>query len=185
MATPRFSIVFRGLLVENILKMFKDNFKAMLDALYPTEALLPSTNSAFLPDLQQRIRGNYMRDEMPALAVDIDRGGSDESEDGSHGAKQIRINLWLTVSDSSPTLADLRLEKYAAALEATLDMPLSNYLLNVPANHVFGLYKDGLDFQYADVAKDANITDPSDPENKIVGWLKSVNYQLTLKYSER
>lgn len=183
-ATVRFSIILQGIIIDNLLKIAKDSFKANLDALYPTEAALTSTHVDFLRDLAQRTRGNFIRLAMPALAIEAVRGGANESDDSAYKGRTLTLNVYLTVEDSTPDRADRRLEKYMAALEACLDAPISSYVLNVPANKVFGLMKGELVWQYNQVAKNVNEPDPSDPAKRISGYLKSVTFTVPLTYSE-
>lgn len=184
-ATVKFSIILQGIIIDNLLKIAKDSFKANLDVLYPTEAALASTHADFLPDLAQRTRGNFIRLEMPALAIEPVKGGADESTDSAYKARKLSLNAYLTVQDSTPDRADRRLEKYMAAFEACLDAPISAYVLNVPANHVFGLAKGEIGWQYNQVAKNVNEDDPSNPGNKITGYLKSVTFTIPITYGER
>lgn len=183
-ATVKFGTVLQGIIIDNLLKIAKDSFKANLDLLYPTEAALAPTHIDFLPDLLQRTRGNFIRLSMPALAIGGLRGGADESGDSSFKARKLTLRAWLTVHDSTPDLADRRLEKYMAAFEGCLDAPISSYMLNVPPNKVFGLIKGEVDWDYVDIAKNVNEPDPNDASNKITGYLKSVMFTVPLTYNE-
>ena len=183
-STVKFGIILQGLIIDNLLKIAKDSFKNNLDVLYPTEAALASDNPDFLPDLAQRTRGNYIRLAMPALAIDGNTGGADESGQSAFKARKLTLNAYLTVEDSSPDRADRRLEKYMAAFESCLDAPIASYVLNVPANRVFGLVKGEVSWQYNQIAKNVNEPDPNDATNRISGYLKSVTLTIPITYNE-
>lgn len=182
--TVKFSIILQGIVIDNLLKVAKDSFKPNLDVLYPTEALLASNHADFLPDLAQRTRGNFIRLSMPALAIEPARGGADESSDSSFKTRKLTLSAYLTVEDSTPDRADRRLEKYMAAFEACLDAPISSWILNVPANKVFGLMKGEVSWQYNQVAKNVNEPDPNNANNRISGYLKSVTFTIPITYNE-
>jgi hypothetical protein len=183
-STVKFGIILQGIIIDNLLKIAKDSFKANLDVLYPTEAALPADHVDFLKDLAQKTRGNYIRLTMPALAIEGVRGGADESGDSAFKARKLTLNAYLTVQDSTPYRADVRLDKYMAAFEACLDAPISAYTLNVPTNRVFGLMKGEVSWQYNQIAKSVNEPDPSNANNKITGYLKSVTFTIPLTYNE-
>jgi hypothetical protein len=183
-STVKFSIVLQGIVIDNLLKIAKDSFKDNLDVLYPTEAALAPTHADYLPDIAQRTRGNFIRLAMPVLAIGGLKGGADESDQSAFKARKLTLRAWLTVQDSTPDRADRRLEKYMAAFEGCLDAPISSYVLNVPANKVFGLVKGEVDWDYVDIAKNVNEPDPNDASNKITGYLKSVVFSIPLTYNE-
>src|SRR5687767_9571548 len=93
-----YKLAAEGLIIDNTLKIIKDNLKTKLDALYPTEAALLSTNPAFLADLSERTFGSFMRLGFPALVADLMDGEDEENE--HYMDEQIKIELLLVVTDT-------------------------------------------------------------------------------------
>lgn len=183
-ATVKFSIILQGIVIDNLLKIAEDSFKANLDALYPIEAALAPTHADFLPDLAQRTRGDFARLATPLLGITGSKGGANESDDSSFKARKLVLRALLTVEDSTPDRADRRLEKYMEAFEACLDAPISAWVLGAPANTVFGLVKGELSWEYGLIAKNVNKPNPNNPQDKITGHLKGVLFTIPLTYNE-
>lgn len=161
---PPFVSILESVVLDNILKMFKDDMKAALDAYYPLENL---------PDFAQRTLGNFIQLAQPTLAVEPMKGGKDEV--GDFDDKKLRINIYLTVDDASPDAALRKLFKYKRAAEAVLTAAsFADFTAGIATNRVMPITQE-LSWDYNQVAKDANQGT----------WLKSLTFELTLKYGER
>jgi hypothetical protein len=161
---PLFESILESVVLDNILKMFKDNMKPALDAFYSAENL---------PDFAQRTLGNFIQLTQPTLAVEPMRGGKDES--GDYDSKSLRINIYLTVDDANPDEAVRKLFKYKRAAEAILTKAtFQDFTQGIAVNKVMPVSQE-LSWDYNQVAKDVNLAK----------YLKSVTFDLTLKYSER
>lgn len=165
---PPFESILESVVLDNILKMFKDNMKAALDAFYP-----PVAPDSGLPDFAQRTLGNFIQLTQPTLAVEPLRGGKDEVAE--YDSKQLRIAIYLTVDDANPDEALRKLFKYKRAAEAILTKAtFADFTQGITVNKVMPITKE-LSWDYNQVAKDVNLAK----------YLKSVTFDLTLKYHER
>jgi hypothetical protein len=161
---PPFESILESVVLDNILKMFKDNMKPALDAFYLAENL---------PDFTQRTLGNFIQLTQPTLAVEPTRGGKDET--GDFDSKTLRINIYLTVDDTNPDDALRKLFKYKRAAEAILTKAtFADFTQGIAVNKVTPISQE-LSWDYNQVVKDVNVAK----------YLKSVTFDLTLKYGER
>lgn len=160
---PEFVSIFESLILDNILKMFKDRMKLALDFYYPSENL---------PDFAQITLGNVIQISQPTLAVEASRAGADNLAE--YEGSQLKIFIYMTVDDAHPDEAARKLEKYIRAAKGVLNVPATDYTAGMTGHKAFGLTKD-LSWDYNQVAKDVNVAK----------YLKSVTFDLTLKYSER
>lgn len=165
---PPFVSILESVVLDNILKMFKDDMKAALDVYYP-----PVPPDTGLPDFAQRTLGNFIQLAQPTLAVEPMKGGKDEA--GDFDDKKLRINIYLTVDDTGPDAALRKLFKYKRAAEAVLTAAsFADFTAGIPTNRVMPITQE-IAWDYNQVAKDANQGT----------WLKSLTFELTLKYGER
>lgn len=161
-----FEEVSDTLLFDNILAFVAENFKEALDLKFPGEDL---------PDFQQRTLGRIFKlGSYPVFAVDPDRSGPSESEDGSFVDDTVRIQLFLAVSDADGPTATRLATKYVTALKAVLRRAerAKSFLDSFPANTVFALTME-FSYEYGLIGKNAD------------GYEKPVNFELLLKFNER
>src|SRR5436189_3743624 len=127
-----------------------------------------------LPDLTLTL-GDFanFRGSLPALAIEPDAGGGEQSD--HFESLSLRISLYLAVEDADPTNCLRKLLKYVRALRAVLkSAPISDYTTGISPNYVFGMIPE-LSWQYFVMGKDA-----------VSGtWGRNVKLELTLKYNER
>lgn len=172
----KFQLPAEGLIIDNVLKIFKDNFKPTLDLLYPTEAALASNNPAFLPDFAERTFGSFMRLGFPALVVDLVDGTDEDSE--ARIDETISIEMLLVVTDLEGSNVTRRLTKYVRALRVVLmSAPWTDYMLNVPSGQVMP-FTLKLTRKYLPIGKGKDDT-------AAYGYMRPAELRLTLQFGER
>lgn len=164
--TPRFQEIFESVVLDNILAIVKRDMKSALDYFYASDNLL---------DFAQRTLGNFIRESLPAFAVEVDRGADNESADGSYVGPQLRLFLYVAVGDADPTETTRKLEKYMRAVRSILKTAsTADYMAGITAPTIGALVRD-LSWQYGEISKNANLG----------LWMKPATFELVLKYIER
>ena len=174
--TPKYQLAAEGLIIDNVLKIVKDNFKPALDVLYPAEALLAATDPSFLPDLTERTFGSFMRLGFPALVADLVDGEDEDSE--ARVDESVSIEMLLVVTDVDGSNVTRRLTKYVRALRVVLmSAPWTAYMLNVPSGQVMP-FTLKLTRKYLPVGKGKDDT-------AVYGYMRPAELRLTLQFGER
>jgi hypothetical protein len=167
--SPKYLEQFESVAIDNVLMVIQRDFKAALDAFYPSDNLA---------DFAQRTVGNIFQLALPAFAVEPSTGGADESE--QYEQSPLKLNLYLAVEDADPTNAVRAAVKYTRTARSVLKTcPLSDFTTGLSPNNVFGIIRE-LTWQYGQPAKKTNQDAIS-----ANGWIVPVQLQLLLKYSER
>ena len=174
--TPKYQLAAEGLIIDNVLRIIKDNLKPALDVLYPDEALLDPGNPAFLPDLSERTFGSFMRLGFPALVADLVDGEDEDSE--ARIDEDISIEMLLVVTDVEGSNVTRRLTKYVRALRVVLlSATWTSYMLNVPSGQVMP-FTLKLTRKYLPIGKGKDDT-------AIYGYMRPAEFKLTLQFGER
>lgn len=118
--TPKFHAVSEEALINNTLTLFETNFKLMLDAMYPVEALVTEGHADYLSDFKERALGMLMGNEMPALGIGPARNASTSSDDDSYLKEGLQMNLAIAVTDDGPQTVTRRIMRYMRVAEAVL-----------------------------------------------------------------
>lgn len=118
--TPKFHAVSEEALIKNTLTLFETNFKPMMDALYPLEALLVEGEASYLADFKERALGMVMGDQLPCLGIGPARNASTSSDDDSYLTEALRMDLAVAVADDGPQTVTERIMRYMRTGEAVL-----------------------------------------------------------------
>lgn len=181
---PKHKLTAEGVIVDNTLKIIKDNLKTCLDALYPTEAALLPANPAFLPDLANRTFGSFMKLEFPMLVADLVDGEDEDSEDSSRTDEDLRVEMLIAVTDPDGANVTRRLAKYVRALRVILRQAAqpenvwSTYFLGLNKNETLPIAGFKLARKYLPIGKGKD-------EAAAHGYMRAAELTLTLQFSER
>jgi len=181
---PEFKLAAEAVFADNTLKIVKDNLKPCLDALYPTEAALLSSNPAFLPDLANRTFGSFMKLAFPMLVADLVDGEDEESDDGSRTDEDLRIEMLLAVTDPDGANVTRRLAKYVRALRVILRQASTPQ--NIWTTYFLGLTKaDTLPVVTFKLSRKYLPIGKGKGETEGLGYMRACELRLTLQFSER
>lgn len=176
---PKYKEIAESLIIDNVLAIIKRDLKPALDTMYPTEAALASTSPAFLPDLQNRTFGSFLRLGFPALVADLVDGEEEESGGGSHVDEELRIEILLVVTDPDGANVTRRLAKYVRALRSILKTAArADYLTGIDQNYIMG-FTLKLSRKYLPIGKG------TDQSTQDIGYMRPATFVLTLNFSER
>lgn len=167
---PSFQEVFEEYALDNLMYAVDQNMQAYLDGFYPPNGTLLT--------FAEKTLGNIIRLNFPALAIDPSRFTENESESGHYLEGEFRITAHLAVADPDPAAVTRKLFKYVRAFKALVRaMRLSDWLRNVTAGPTtpMALYVD-ISGEYGQPAKNPNKTNE---------YIRHVDLQLTLRFSER
>ena len=172
----KYKLAAEGLVIDNVLKIVKDDLKPCLDTQNPTEALLDPSNAAFLPDLAERTFGSFMRLGFPALVADLMDGNDEDSE--ARVDENIRIEMLLVVTDPEASNVTRRLAKYVRALRTILfSANPTEFFTGVESGRV-GPATLKLSRKYLPIAKGVG-------ETATLGHMRAAEFVLTLEFGER
>jgi len=142
---PQYSAAFEGPIIDNVITIVTRDMKGALDFFNPTEALLPSTDPAFLADFAERSIGTEHGFEFPIFVIGPEENTIAEAEDESRLGEDIKITMNIGIVDDTSEKAYRRCMKYVRALDAVLRSATKNdYCANMTngSNVPFGLSKE-------------------------------------------
>lgn len=174
--TEKYKLAAEGLIVDNILKIVKDDLKPCLDVQNPVEALLLSTNAAFLPDLAIRTFGHFIKLGFPFFVADL--MSADEEDGEARTDQSIRIQMTMAVNDPDPSNVTRRLAKYVRALRTVLfSAAPSEFFTGVEAGRAMP-FTLKLSRRYMPMAH-------GEKETAVFNWMRAAEFVLTLEFGER
>lgn len=145
--TPKFEAIQEEALVDNVLTIVREDFKAALDYFYPIEAALPDTNPRYLRDFQEHALGQIVQNVFPCFAISPNRNASTPSDAADRLIEGVRIDTYVGVTDDSPATVTTRIMRYIGTLDAVLrSARKSRYFVNMATpfgfvlemEHVYG-----------------------------------------------
>lgn len=159
--------------MNNLLIIVQEDFKEALDEFNPIEAVLPTTDSRYLRDFQERTLGQISRMVFPSLAVGPDRVGSILSDGGDRLIQGIRFSSWIGVTDDGHETVTRRAMKYANAYEQVLrSARKSRWFVNM-STQVFGFVLDEIEHIYGPVGSEDSV------------YFRAVRINGTIQINER
>lgn len=160
---PRIEEIFEEKVIDNSIALIARDMKLMLDHYY-----LASN----YPDFAERTLGNFIRLSFPALAVEPDRGESDEPDHFAAGRLRLIYNFAVTDADAPTT--ERKGIRYLRALRSVLrNGTRADYMTGVTTALPF---TQKFEWDYGELGKNPNNANE---------WMKPISLVQIFDFNER
>lgn len=177
---PKYDEIFESVACDNVLAIVARDMKRGLDYFYLDAATYTTrygvTNGFIgtgedLLDFQQRTLGQFVSLSFPALAIEPNNNPT--SDDDNHLDQELKLDLFLAVTDASAATVTRKLGKYVRALKAILRAASS-------ADYMTGSTK--VTAVSVEISSDYGLIGKNADDNL---YMRPAHLDLTIKFTER